>query len=268
MKVGVYASMFGKDNPPTLETIESYIEYAYELKLDIIDFRGSRGFSSRTHEYLSEIKLKCLKYGLPIGYIASGGHFVGTDEELEEKVQVTREDSDVAAFLGAQLIRVFCGQPLEDKEEQAREIRCFQQACDYAAEKGVSVGLQNHPSTGDDVIRIIEQTNRPNFSMILDTGQWVGSPARNQGVPDPEHDTYHYMEQTAKYATHVRAKFYKIDSGKEEWLDYNRIIDILRAVDFNGAVSVVFEGKDINDCDDKEVIRLSAQHLRDVIAKG
>ena len=266
MKVGVYASMFGKDDPPTLESIESYIDYAYELKLDIVDFRGSRGFDSHDPGYLLGIKMKCLRYGLPIGYVASGGHFVGADEELEEKVAQTREDADIAAFLGAPLIRVFCGQPLEDEEERRREIRCFQESCDYAATKGIAVGLQNHPSTGDDVVRIIEETDRPNFTLIMDTGQWVGSPARSQGVPDPDYDIYQFMEQTAKYTSHVRAKFYKIDSGKEEWLDYERIIDILRGVDFNGAVSVVFEGKDVNDCDDKEVIRLSAQHLRDLLA--
>ena len=259
--------MFGQDDPPTLESIESYIEWTYVLKADIIDFRGSRGFSSRAPEYLMGIKMQCIKYGLPIGYVASGGHFVGTDEELEQKVAQTREDADVAAFLSAPLIRVFCGQPLTDPEEQQREIRCFQQACDYAAEKGIVVGLQNHPSTGDDVLRILEQTGRPNFTLIMDTGQWVGSPARNKGIPDPDYDIYQFMEQTAPYTSHVRAKFYKIDSGREEWLDYERIIKILRDANFNGAVSVVFEGKDINSCGDKDVIRLSVEHLRDLLAR-
>ena len=37
-------------------------------------------------------------------------------------------------------------------------------------------------------------------------------------------------------------------------------------VDFNGAVSAVFEGKDLNAYDDTEVIRLAVAHLRVVIA--
>jgi sugar phosphate isomerase/epimerase len=259
--------MFGKDNPPTLESVESYIEWAYALKVEVIDFLGGRGFASRTPEYLLDVKMQCLRYGLSIGYVASGGHFVGSDEELERKVAQTRADADMAAFLGAPMIRVFCGQPLTDPGEQQREIRCFQQACDYAAGKGIAVGLQNHPSTGDDVLRILAQTDRPNFTLIMDTGQWVGSPARNQGVPDPGYDIYQFMEQTAPHASHVRAKFYKIDSGREEWLDYERIIPILREVGFNGAVSVVFEGQGINRCDDKEVIRLSVAHLRDLLAR-
>ena len=265
MKIGIYASMFGKDDPPTLESIESYIELAYALKVDLIDFRGNRGFESTDRSYLTDVKMQCLRYGLSIGYVASGGHFVGTDTELEEKLAQVRADVDVAEILGAPMIRVFCGMPLEDPKEQAREIRSFQQACDIAAEKSIAVGLQNHPSTGDDVLRILEQTERDNFTHILDTGQWVGSPARNQGILDPVIDTYGFMEQTASHASHVRAKFYKIDSGKEEWLDYVRIVDILKAADFNGPVSVVFEGKDVNDCDDAQVMTRAVAHLRELI---
>lgn len=76
------------------------------------------------------------------------------------------------------------------------------------------------------------------------------------------------MEQTAHRAAHVRAKFYKIDSGYEEWLDDPRIIDILHSPGFNGTVSVVFEGKDINDCDDREVLQLAANQLRLLTTNG
>ena len=266
VKVGVYASMFGKDDPKQLVDIESFIELAYALKLDAIDFHSGVGFHSKGPDYLRRVKIKCLEYGLPLGYLASGGHFVGADEELRQKVEQIRKDVDVAVYLGAPMVRVFCGERPAGAEAQEKEIRCFQEVCDYAAEKGVIVGLQNHPSTGDDILRILRQTARENFTFILDTGQWVGSPARNQGQPDPQVDIYHFMEQTASHATHVRAKFYKIDSGREEWLDYARIVQILKAVDFNGIMGVVFEGKDINACDDKEVIRLAAVHLRELLA--
>ena len=79
MKVGVYASMFGKDDPPRLESVESYIQLAYQLKLDVIDFHSGRGFQSKQPAYLLEVKMRCLLYGLSIGYLASGGHFVGSD---------------------------------------------------------------------------------------------------------------------------------------------------------------------------------------------
>jgi sugar phosphate isomerase/epimerase len=268
IKIGVYASMFGKDQPPRLDSVESYIEHASRLKLDMIDFLAGRGFRSRDPAYLLGVKRQCLQAGLPIGYLASGGHFVGTDEELRRKLQQVRADVEMAAFLGAPMIRLFCGRPLEDAEARRREVRSFQEAAEYAAEHGILVGLQNHPSTGDDVLRILRETDRENFVFLLDTGQWVGSPALNRGQGDPHGDTYRYMEQTAPHAVHVRAKFYKIDSGREEWLDYPRILRILQSAGFNGCVSVVFEGKDANQCDDHEVIRLAAAHLRELLAGG
>ena len=125
MKIGLYASMFGKDDPPTLQSIESYIDHAYDLRLDLIDFRRDRGFSSEDAGYLIKTKLACIEKGLAIGYLASGGHFVGSDEDLRDKVATAKADMDIALILGAPMIRLFCGQPLTDPEERAREIRCF-----------------------------------------------------------------------------------------------------------------------------------------------
>ena len=75
------------------------------------------------------------------------------------------------------------------------------------------------------------------------------------------------MQQTAQYAAHVRAKFFKIDSGKEEYLDYERIVPMLVDAGYNGPLTVVFEGRDANACGDKEVIRLAAEQLRELANK-
>mgnify|MGYP000704711526 FL=1 len=253
--------MFGKD-PKALPDIESFIDLAYEERLDVIDLRSDVGFSDHASSYLLDTKMKCLHKGLAIGYLATTGHFVGSKQELETKLDTVRQDLDVAVKLGAPMVRVFCGETPETHQERQREVECFQIACDEAASRGIAVGLQNHPCTGDGVLRLLEEVDRSNFAFILDTGQWVGSPGRHAGEAQPGHDIYHYMEQTAKFAVHIRAKFYKIDSGAEEWLDYPRIVDILRAVDFNGTLSVVFEGQGINDCDDHQVLRLAAAQLR------
>ena len=261
MKVGLYASMFGKDRN-SFPDIESFINLAYELRLDVIDLRSDVGFEEHGSGYLLRTKMDCLRKGLSIGYLATGGHFVGTGAELEEKVQRVRTDVDVAVSLGAPMVRVFCGSTPEDADARRREVECFQACCDYAASHSIAVGLQNHPCTGDGILRLFDEVGRDNFTFILDTGQWEGSPARTQGRPDPDHDIYRYMEQTAHHAAHVRAKFYKIDSGREEWLDYDRIVDILAAAGFNGTLGVVFEGKDANACDDREVLTLAAAQLR------
>ena len=66
-------------------------------------------------------------------------------------------------------------------------------------------------------------------------------------------------------STYIRAKIYKIDSNQEELLDYERIVEIIRRADFNGNLSIVFEGHD-NQCSDQEAIALAVKYLRKLLA--
>ncbi len=275
IKLGCFAVLKDKDNPDEFVDLERFIRFAYELRLDVIEFHLSKGFLSKDPDYLRHIKMLCLKHGLPIGYLGSGGGFVGTEEERQKRVAQARADVDVAVLMGAPMIRLFGGhvpEGVEDREPLwTPMIGCFQEVTDYAAEKGIIVGLQNHDNrnlaaTGDDVLRILREVDRENFSFILDTGQWLGSiGAGSRGEFDPDIDIYAFMEQTAPYASYVRAKIYKIDSGREEWIDYERVLRILKGVNYNGCMSIVFEGEG-NRCEDAEAIGLAAGHLRELLA--
>lgn len=274
IKLGCFAVM--KDSFGQFVDIESFVRYAYELKLDMVEFHLKKGFLSRDPDYLRRIKIQCLKYGLPIGYLGSGGHFAGTDEEIRARMEQAKADVEIAVQLGAPMIRLFGAVVPEDVTDRAplweQMILGFQEIADHAAERGIIVGLQNHDNrnmaaTGDDVLRILDETDRENFTLILDTGQWRGGiGASPRGEFDPDVDIYAYMEQTASRVAYVRAKIYRIDSGREEWIDYERVVKILKAVDFNGTVSIVFEGQGENRCDDAEAIRLAARHLREVLS--
>jgi hypothetical protein len=96
------------------------------------------------------------------------------------------------------------------------------------------------------VRKILETVNNPYLSHILDTGQYVGSPGASgqRGKEDPSLNFYGSIEETAPLAVHVRAKIYRISTGEEAWLKYPRIFDILKGVDYNGWVSIVYEGQD------------------------
>ena len=248
-------------------SVEDFIRTAYDLRLDVVDFH-QRAFESTDPEYLGKIKALCLRYGLPIGYIGVSGLFHGTSDERAEHVKTSKEAVDLAAFLGSPIIRMFCAQVPEkngDGEEAwPAMIAGYQEVADYAATKGVGVGLQNHPSTGDEMLKIRSETGRENFNFIMDTGQWVGSPgSAPRGETDPDIDFYGFMEQTMPHAMYVRTKFYKIESGKEEWIDYDRIGPILNLVNYNGCISIVYEGERE---DRVEQVRLAAGYLRELLA--
>ena len=229
-----------------------FIDKAFEMGVDGIDIH-TRAFASTEPEYLRDIRMRCLKRGLAISYIGVSNNFGRPESELPEAVADVKHWVDVAASIGVPLVRVFAAWiPEGEPEEQVweRMMPCMKEIAAHGEEKGVVLGLHNHnhgcvTRTGKEVRRIIDEVDNPYFSHILDTGQYVGSPGASgaNGVEDPELDFYGSIADTAPLAVHVRAKIYRIQTGEEAWLDYPRIFEILKGVNYNGWVSVVYEGQ-------------------------
>ena len=163
--------------------VEDFIRTCCDLRLDCLDFHR-RAFPSDDVSYLLDIKRQCLDLGLPIGYLGVAGGFAGDEDTQRARIEEAKSSIDVALVLGSPLIRVFGRQTHETENRDplfASLARCLREVCDYGAERGVVVALQNHDNrnlaaTGPDVLRIIEDVDHPNFSFIMDTGQWQGSP--------------------------------------------------------------------------------------------
>lgn len=249
--------------------VEDFIQRCRDLRLDCVDFHR-RAFPSDDTSYLLGIKRMCLDLGLPIGYLGVAGGFAGAEDVRRARIKEAKSSIDMALVLGAPLVRLFGWQTRETENREplfAALAGCLREVCDYGAERGVVVALQNHDNrnlaaTGPDVVRIIEDVDHPNFSFIMDTGQWRGSPGAS-GDPDPNADIYGYMEQTLSYASYVRCKFYKIAGGREEVLDYERIVGILKSAGYNGCISIVYEGQEPDDR--TELVGKAARYLRGLL---
>ena len=235
--------------------LDGFLDRAREMRLDGVDLHTG-SFASGEPDYLRGVRRRALDYGLALSYIGVSSDFgVRGREELDAQVAAAKHWIDVADFMGIPLVRVFAAWiPEGDTEEAtwARMIPCLQEVAAHGRSKGVVVGLHNHnhgcvTRTGKDVRRIIEEVDDPYFSHILDTGQYVGSPGASgqRGREDPALDFYGSIAETAPLAVHVRCKIYRIQSGTEEWLDYPRIFEILKGVDYNGWCSAVYEGQDV-----------------------
>ncbi len=256
-------------------TIAAAIAEAKGLQLDAVDLHLSG--MNREQDYLRHVRGECLRSGLTIGY-GGGGSLVGPAEERGRRLAQGQADVDATAFLGAQVLRLFARHKWPDTVAEqealwAPMIESFQELAAYAAARGVQLAVQNHNNgsfamnTGQ-VLRILREVDRDNFTFLLDTGQWEGAIGSHpRGEWDSSVDLYEdYLKPTAAHATYVRAKIYKIDSGREEWLDYGRIVRILRDVDFNGTIGLVFELGDRNECTNEACRALAVQHLREMIA--
>ena len=74
--------------------VEEFIRICYDLRLDVVDFH-QQAFQSTDPAYLTPIKLLCLRYGLPIGYIGVSGLFHGTAEERRLNTPPTRNGPSI-----------------------------------------------------------------------------------------------------------------------------------------------------------------------------
>ena len=216
----------------------------------------------------------CLKRGLTISYIGVSNDFGRPQAELQGVVDEVKRWVDVAAFMGVPLVRIFAAWVRNGESEEqvwARMMPCMHEVAVYGQEKGVVLGLHNHnhgcvTRTGKDIRRILEAVNNPYLSRILDTGQYVGSPGASgaEGKEDPALDFYGSIAETAPLAVFVRAKIYRIQSGEEAWLNYPRIFEILNEVDYNGFVSVVYEGQAVEE--EETAIPKAVNYLRRFVA--
>ncbi|MBT4497201.1 MAG: sugar phosphate isomerase/epimerase [Gemmatimonadetes bacterium] len=274
MKLGCMSLSYKDEFGAGQLTLEGFIERAYELGLDGIDIH-TRAFASTEPDYLRAIRMQALKRGIALSYIGVSSNFGKPQEQLEGEVATAKEWIDVAASMGIPLVRVFAAWiPEGDTEEAvwARMIPCLQEVAEHGEKKGVVVGLHNHnhgcvTRTGKDVRRIITEVDNPYFSHILDTGQYVGSPGASgaRGQEDPSLNFYGSIEETAPLAVHVRCKIYRIQSGVEAWLDYPRIFKILRGVNFNGWLSIVYEGQDVEA--EATAVPKAVSYLRQLMAE-
>ena len=228
-----------------------FIDLCAQLELDGVDFNLS-SFRSLDRDHLRKVKKACLERGLSIACLGVSNDFGRPADEQGAVRKQVRQGIDAAQFLGAPVVRLFAG-GLKAGEARAavwkRAVEGLRQAAEYGEKVGVVVALQNHnhnniAATGDDVVRLLDDVNHPWCKHVLDTGQYLGSPGASGAQPEDarRHDVYKSIARTAPLAVYVRAKLYRIKSGKEEWLDYERIFKTLRGVKFNGFVSLVYEG--------------------------
>jgi sugar phosphate isomerase/epimerase len=273
MKLGCMSLSYKDEFAAGTLDLPGFIDRACELNLDGIDIHTG-AFGSTDADYLRSVRMRALQKGIALSYIGVSTNFGWREQEkLDEQVATTRQWIDVAAYMGIPLVRVFAAWVRDgDTEEEVweRMIPCLKEVAAYGEEKGVVLGLHNHnhgcvTRTGKDVRRILEQVGNPYFSHILDTGQYVGSPGASgaNGIEDPALDFYGSIAETAPLAVHVRCKIYRIQSGTEEWLDYPRIFEILRGVDYNGWCSIVYEGQPVEA--EATAVPKAVKYLRQVM---
>ena len=111
-----------KEDPRNWLDIAALVRQIRAWDLDVVDFQLFRGFRARDPAYLRSIKALCQQCGLPIGFLGVGRGFVGVEQidgrpegvalpqaDRRQRIAEVKEGIDLAAFMGAPLVRLFGG---------------------------------------------------------------------------------------------------------------------------------------------------------------
>lgn len=238
MKVGCSTWSFHRTLGAKEMTLKEWIEYcAKHYRLDGVELLADH-FESEEPEYLLEIKNLCTELGLTISCVSPSNNFTQEDiKAVEKEIEYVKAWVDIAAMLGAPLVRIFAGSSNQLKNEQIwnNVVVAIQECAEYASEDGIMLALENHGGFMDDqILKLIEDVDKDNFKVTMDLGNFGKDP----------NIIYKAMENVVSHTIFVHAKCMSFtDNFHEETLDYERIIKILDKAGYNGFLSIEFEGK-------------------------
>lgn len=245
-----------RENSLTLEQIP---ELYKELEIPGIAWNDLY-FTAWDNAYLDRLKQATAAAGrTSCAMIIEGNLATPDDDARASQIQLNLEKMKAAQYLGVPVVRINLGRAeSEDLDETVGVERCiaaFQQMLPTARELGIRMTIENHggPSRNADwILRIIKATDPEWVGSCLDFGNWPS---------DPPELKYESIAKLAPYAYHTHVKTLEFDaSGNEVRTDYRRAFDILRPTNYQGAISIEWEGRD--PADPVEGVRLSRDLVR------
>jgi L-ribulose-5-phosphate 3-epimerase len=236
--------------------IQRVIDEAAKMGLDGIDVLH-RQMESEDNAYLQDIKKHAFLNGIALTCLSIHQGFVTPDKaELQKHVDHTNHCIELAYKMGIPCLRLNTGRwnTIKSFDELMANrgiepilpgyteddgykwcVDGIQQCLKKAEECGVLLALENHwglGSTPEGMLRIHDTVNSPWLGLLMDTGNFLENP-------------YEKLEKIVSKTSFVQAKTYY---GGGEWysldLDYQRIIAMLKKANYQGYISIEFEGKE------------------------
>jgi sugar phosphate isomerase/epimerase len=218
-------------------SLEEVIDLCAELGFDAVDPTGYyfKGYPApAADEEIYRIKRRAFRAGLDISGTGVRNDFTLADAAAREAevAHVTRW-IDVAAKLGAPVLRVFAGRGATEghSEAEVREwvVSCLTSVVERAAARGVAIVLQNHndfAKTADEVLELRRRTPSEWFGLNVDIGSLRTG------------DPYAEIAKLAPYAYTWQLKELVYWDGREERTDVARVLRIIREAGYRGCVPI------------------------------
>ena len=227
----------------------SYREYLQSGKMTMEDFflkavdLGIEGVDVTTYwvkstdpDYLHSLRHLAFKHGLPFSGAAIRTEMCQSDPARREaELANIKKWVDATELLGASHLRVFGGNlPPGATDAQGVEwtAETMKAACDYAAQKGITLGIESHhgiTSKATNILAILRRVDSPYAGCNLDISNF-------------DEDPYAQVESLIPYATHTHIRDWY---GKQhQSLDLDRIWQMFAQGGYQGFMSVEYEGEE------------------------
>ncbi len=234
---GLCAYSFREDLKSGKMTMEDFIRKGVDLRTDGVDMTGY-WWKSMDPSYVTGLRHLAFKNGMMFSGAACGSSMVQADSAKREQIlDEIKKWTDATAILGAPHLRIFAGKaPAGVTVAQALDwcVETMKPACDYAATKGVTLGVENHDGitqTADVCLELMRRVDSPCGGINLDITNFVA---------DSDEDQYRQIEACIPYATHthIRDRF----GDSHHLIDFDRVWQMFAKGGYKGFMSVEYEG--------------------------
>jgi sugar phosphate isomerase/epimerase len=225
--------------------------------------------------YLRDLKKLCTDLHLTLAGIAVSNDF-GADEHRGMEIEKVMRWCDIAAYLGAPVVRVFAGwlphrasapetgrivglfrkvfgEKLPDRRRAWSDVTwALRQCADYAAERGVVVAVQNNRADGivgtpQQLWQCVRDVGSPWLRVCLDPGDMLDRTGIEMSLP---------------YAVQAHAKLRDVrDDGADASIHWPEILRMLQLGRYRGFLMLDYEGGE----GPETAVPRAARHMRGLL---
>ena len=226
-----YGSYLGKGKM----TMEEFIVEAVKLGVLGVDIT-TYWLKSTEPAYLASLRNFAYRHGMPFSGLAIGADLCQPEgPKRKEVIETVRKWVDATAIAGASHLRVFGDKlPAGATEEQGVQwvVETMKAACEYAASKGVILGLETHSGLSTraaNIVAILRGVDSPYAGCNLDISNFRENP-------------YEQIQTCLPYATHAHIRDFYGEPKKP--LDLDRVWQMFAQSGYKGYMSVEYEGEE------------------------
>jgi len=218
-------------------SLTELLEFTAKTGFEAIDMTGyyfSTYPAVPSNEEIFSFKRKAHELGLSISGTGVRNEFSFENKELLDKeIDLVKRWIEVAAKLGAPVLRVFTAKLYSEGEErkrvEARILHAFQTCLETAKSHGIILGIQNHNDflrTSDECHDLFKKINSPWLGLVLDTGNFIAE------------NPYEEIRKAIPLAVNWQVKEKLLIKGVQTPMNLEKLCNIIKSSDYKGFVPI------------------------------